>query len=254
MEVLKMMDKTKRHPQSLPFVAATLLFALGSAPLVAQEQASPYPDPHSQQETDPRAQQETGERDWQDRFRREEAEQAGAEHARDTSDDVAAAEAEAPPDAGLDALAREHENLTTFVEAVKAAGMEEALTGGTPYTVFAPTDEAFQRMDSDLDLQGGNREEIAGLLRAHIVADDVDPDMARRIPQAMTLDGGTVELSEENGELKVENATVVQEDIQHDNLRIYAIDTVLVASADITRDEPAQRQDEDGADEWRADG
>jgi uncharacterized surface protein with fasciclin (FAS1) repeats len=242
MEVPKMMDKTKHRPQSLPFVAVTLLFALGSAPLAAQEQPSSYSDPQAQQPAD--------ERDWQDTYRREHREQEF-----DASDDVAAAETETSPGAGLDALTQEHENLSTFIEAVKAAGMEEALTGDKAYTVFAPTDEAFERMDSDLDLQRENWEEIAGLLRAHIVADDVDPEMARLIPEALTLDGGTVELREDDGELKVEGATVVQENIQHNNLRIYAIDTVLVASADVTRDEPDHdQQDDDASDEWRADG
>jgi uncharacterized surface protein with fasciclin (FAS1) repeats len=132
----------------------------------------------------------------------------------------------------LDQLAQQHDNLNTFFRAVQEAGMAEALVGTTEYTIFAPTDEAFEQHDRTPDelMRPENREELISLLRAHIVADDVDPQMARTIGQALTIDGGTVDLrpdQEEEDRFQVGNASVVESDIQQNNLRIYAIDQVL---------------------------
>src|SRR5690606_1906710 len=82
----------------------------------------------------------------------------------------------------LDDIAAEREDLDIFVEAVRAAGLADALTGDTEYTVFAPTDEAFESMSGmtrEELLAPDNREELVRLLRAHIVADDLDREMAR---------------------------------------------------------------------------
>jgi uncharacterized surface protein with fasciclin (FAS1) repeats len=127
----------------------------------------------------------------------------------------------------------EHDNLATFVEAIKAAGLEDSLTDSTEYTVFAPTDEAFEAMGKSKEelLDPNNREELIALLRAHIVADDVDPTMARNLAEARTIDGGTLDLSSEGEELMVGDATVVESDIQEGSLRVYAIDQVLEANA-----------------------
>ncbi len=133
----------------------------------------------------------------------------------------------------LQQLAEEHQDLATFIKAVNEAGMAEALTqSGEQYTIFAPTDEAFESADRSVEelLQPENREELISLLRAHIVADDMDPEMAERIGQARTIDGGTVDLQGSGEELQVGDAQVVQSDIQQGNLRIYAIDQVLSPS------------------------
>jgi uncharacterized surface protein with fasciclin (FAS1) repeats len=238
-----MKDKSIRRGQ---LVAAAALLALGSGALVAQEPASPEPRSQTEQQQVERAPQDQPSQErWDDP-------RADDETSRDG--DVASAEPEVQ-DGTLDALTREHDNLSTFVEAVKAAGMEEALTEGTSYTIFAPTDEAFEQLGSDLALESENWEQIAGLLRAHIVADDVDREMLRSIPQAMTLDGGMLELSESNGELRIDNAAVVAEDIQHGNLRIYAIDAVLEASPGVTREErDSDPRDDAFRDDQRMDG
>lgn len=127
---------------------------------------------------------------------------------------------------GLDAIAAEHGNLSHFMAALQATGLAETLTSGIAYTVFAPTDDAFG--DEWEDLQGAeNREELIELLRAHIVADDVDAERARTLGQATTVDGGVVEISVEDGDLMIGDAKVVDEDISSGNLRVYAIDDVL---------------------------
>lgn len=132
----------------------------------------------------------------------------------------------------LDRLAQEHQDLETFIQAVNEAGMADALFEGQSYTIFAPTNEAFESADRSVEelLQPENREELIALLRAHIVADDVDPQMAEQIGEAMTIDGGSVELQGSGEDLQVADARVVETDIQQGNLRIYAIDQVLSPS------------------------
>ena len=127
-----------------------------------------------------------------------------------------------------DELTEEHANLSTFVEALRLTGLDDTLSSGTVYTVFAPINDAFDEDREDL-LDEDNREELIELLRAHIVADDVDPDRARTLDEALTVDGGTVDISVEDGELMVGDATVVDSDIHRGNLRIYPIDELLEA-------------------------
>jgi uncharacterized surface protein with fasciclin (FAS1) repeats len=134
----------------------------------------------------------------------------------------------------FDKLSADHEDLATFSKAVKSAGLADSLTAGTQYTVFAPTDEAWEKSGKNADelMQPQNREELVSLLRAHIVADDVDQQLASTIGKAKTIDGGEVDIQAENGELMVGDAKVVDaESIEMDNLRIYPIDGVLAANA-----------------------
>jgi hypothetical protein len=142
--------------------------------------------------------------------------------------------AQSQGDEAFDKPSAEHADLATFSEAVKTAGLADSLTGGTQYTVFAPTDEAWEKSGQNADelMQPQNREELVSLLRAHIVADDVDQELASRIAKAKTVDGGEVDIQAENGELMVGNAKAVDAaGIEMDSLRIYPIDAVLAANA-----------------------
>lgn len=152
-------------------------------------------------------------------------------------------------DGALGALAEEEDDLSTFVKAVEQAGLGQALEGGT-YTIFAPTNEAFESGDQSVDelMKPENRDQLVSLLRAHIVADDVDPEMAGKIGQARTVDGGTVELSGEGESMKVGDAAVVKSDIQQGELRIYAIDQLLTPnpSESVASTPSFEELDEDG--------
>jgi uncharacterized surface protein with fasciclin (FAS1) repeats len=134
-------------------------------------------------------------------------------------------------DSQLDQVVQQHPEIGTFVEALEQAGLVEELAANTDYTIFAPTNQAFESMSQQVSelLRPENREDLVALLRNHIVADDVDPQMARQLDQAQTLDGDTIALSTEGGTLMVEDASVVTPNIevQEGNLRIYMIDKVL---------------------------
>src|SRR5690606_13884999 len=115
----------------LHVIAAAVLCALGSSHAAAQQAG--------QQETD-RPQTEQSQR--QDPL----SEQSQDEARQGSDISAAAADAESGGSGGLDQITQQHDDLSTFVEAVKAAGMEESLTGGTEYTVFAPTNDAWEQM------------------------------------------------------------------------------------------------------------
>jgi len=150
----------------------------------------------------------------------------------------------------LEQLAQQHGNLNTFVRAVQEAGMAEALVGTTEYTIFAPTDEAFEQADRSVDelLRPENRDDLIALLRGHIVADDVDRQMAQSIAnstqQALTLDGRTVSLQMEEDQIRFGQATVVDQDIQQGNLRIYPVDQFATSVEELAAFEPEQQQQE----------
>lgn len=218
----------------LHVVAAAVLVALGSSHAAAQqagEQEADRPLTQQSQQSQQQSQRQdplSSQRQSQDSA----SQRAGQEESDIRS---AAADTESSGGSGqLDQIAEEHDDLSTFIEAVKAAGMEESLTGGTEYTVFAPTNDAWEQM-SGLSVEElmspENREQLVSLLRAHIVADNVDENMARTLRQAQTIDGGTVDLSMSGEELQVGDATVVESGIEQGSLRVYAIDQVLEPTA-----------------------
>jgi uncharacterized surface protein with fasciclin (FAS1) repeats len=199
----------QRISTRVSLLTAGIALALGSA-LTAQQSQPGAQSPPSAQSQQQQSQQQSSQQQ-----NRSEGEQSAQRSGQEGG--------------SLDQLTAEHDNLSTFVRALETAGLAEELTGGTQYTVFAPTDEAFSSLGRSVEelLAPENREQLVSILQAHIVADDVDPEMARRINEALTLDGSTVTLEEQDGTLMVGDASVVEEDIQQGNLRIYAIDGVL---------------------------
>ncbi|HEX7037999.1 MAG TPA: fasciclin domain-containing protein [Pseudomonadales bacterium] len=131
----------------------------------------------------------------------------------------------------LSQLAEQESDISEFVKAVEKAGMTEALTSGTQYTIFAPTNDALESDSKLKELMESqdpqDRQELVNLLRSHIVADDVDAEMAKKIGKAKTVSGGEIELTAEGDKLMVGGNEVLTADIQQGNLRVHAIDGVL---------------------------
>jgi len=147
----------------------------------------------------------------------------------------------------LDQLAEDNDELSQFVEALKATGLDDALTGGTEYTVFAPTNDALDNAEYDSLMEPENRTELIALLRAHIVADDVDQTLAGQIDEARTIDGGSVSISTEGDRIMVEGNEAKEAGIELGSLRVYAVDEVLSkgqmdTQASLRRDEQSQDQ------------
>ena len=127
-------------------------------------------------------------------------------------------------------------SFNTLVAAVKAAGLVEALKGPGPFTVFAPTDDAFAKLPAGtLESLLKDKEKLAGLLKDHVIAGKV---MAAEVKagHAKTLQGNVLTFSVLEGKgcmapvsacVKVNNATIISTDVLADNGVIHVIDTVI---------------------------
>jgi len=119
----------------------------------------------------------------------------------------------------------------TLVAAVQAAGLVETLQGEGPFTVFAPTDEAFAALPEgtvESLLQPENRDQLVSILTYHVVAGAVTAAVVVTLTEAETLQGGSVSVAVENGAVKINGATVVQADVMASNGVIHVIDAVLL--------------------------
>lgn len=122
-------------------------------------------------------------------------------------------------------------NFKTLVAAVKAAGLAEALSGAGPFTVLAPTDEAFAKLGKETLgqlLLAENKEQLATILKLHVIPGRVFADAAAKGDAAKTLAGEAVTFALKDGRLMVSGAGVVKTDIDASNGVVHVIDTVLL--------------------------
>lgn len=119
----------------------------------------------------------------------------------------------------------------TLVAAVQAAGLVDTLKGEGPFTVFAPTDDAFAKLPAgalDRLLEPANKEQLQSILTYHVVAGQVmSADLLGKTTDAATVNGQSVSIDALDG-VKVNNAKVVSADIEAGNGVIHVIDTVLL--------------------------
>jgi len=124
-------------------------------------------------------------------------------------------------------------NFSTLAAALGAAGLIETLKGDGPFTVFAPTDEAFSKIPSatlsEL-LQPENRAKLTAILTYHVVSGKVSAAEVTDLESATSLQGQTLKISTKDG-LKINDAKVVMADVQATNGVIHIIDAVLIPSA-----------------------
>jgi len=121
-------------------------------------------------------------------------------------------------------------SFTTLVTAVKAAGLVDTLKSAGPFTVFAPTDEAFAKLpEGTLAAVLADKEKLTAILTYHVVAGKV---MAKDVvglngKTATTVQGGTLSVDTTQG-VKIGGATVTKADIECTNGVIHVIGTVLI--------------------------
>jgi uncharacterized surface protein with fasciclin (FAS1) repeats len=121
--------------------------------------------------------------------------------------------------------------FSTLVKAVKAADLVETLKGKGPFTVFAPTDEAFAKLPKGTLaslLKPENKAKLAAILTYHVVPGAVMAADAAKLKSAETVNGGTITISAEGKMVKINNAKVTKADIVCSNGVIHVIDTVLM--------------------------
>lgn len=128
------------------------------------------------------------------------------------------------------AVATEAGQFKTLVAAVQAAGLVDTLQGTGPFTVFAPTDEAFAKLPQgtvESLLKPENKEKLQAILKYHVVAGsvkaaDVKPGKVK------TAQGQELQVQVKDGKVMVDSATVVKTDILADNGVIHVIDSVVL--------------------------
>jgi uncharacterized surface protein with fasciclin (FAS1) repeats len=122
-------------------------------------------------------------------------------------------------------------SFNTLVAAVKAAGLVETLQGPGPFTVFAPTDEAFARLPAGTVenlLKPENKSKLVAILTYHVVPGKVmSKDIAGKKTMAKSVEGSEIDVDATSG-VKVDNAKVIKADIETSNGVIHVIDTVIM--------------------------
>lgn len=130
-------------------------------------------------------------------------------------------------------IAIEAGSFTTLVAAVQAAGLVDTLKSEGPFTVFAPTDEAFAALPAgtveDL-LKPENKDQLTAILTYHVIpAKVMSGDLSNNMTAA-TVEGAEVTITTEGG-VKVDGANVVSADIEASNGVIHVIDAVILPNS-----------------------
>lgn len=151
-------------------------------------------------------------------------------------------------DKTISEMVAENQDLSTLLTALKAANLVETLKGEGPYTVFAPTNEAFAKLPAgklDELLKPENKEKLAGILKYHVVSGELYASDLEDGQMLETLSGDKIKISfpdnsmeDENGDMeeedstgvKVNNARVVETDLTASNGVIHIIDAVVMPS------------------------
>jgi uncharacterized surface protein with fasciclin (FAS1) repeats len=124
-----------------------------------------------------------------------------------------------------------NQDFSTLVAAVKAADLVETLSGAGPFTVFAPTNDAFAKLPKetleDL-LKPENKKKLAGILTYHVVPGKVMAKDVVELKNAKTVQGSKVKITVKEGTVMIDNAKVVKTDIPCKNGVIHVIDTVIL--------------------------
>ncbi len=122
-------------------------------------------------------------------------------------------------------------SFKTLVAAVKAAGLVETLKGKGPFTVFAPTDEAFGKLPKgtvETLLKPENKAKLQAILKYHVVSGSVMAADVVKLTGAVTVQGQQVDIAVKDGKVSVDGANVVKTDIACSNGVIHVIDSVIL--------------------------
>ena len=120
-------------------------------------------------------------------------------------------------------------SFNTLVTAVQAAGLVETLSGEGPFTVFAPTDEAFAQIPADqLSALLADKEALTAVLTYHVVAGKVMAEDVVKLSSATTVNGQDVDIKVWDGAVMIDDAQVTTADIDTTNGVIHVINKVIL--------------------------
>jgi len=141
---------------------------------------------------------------------------------------------DAPSDTDIVAVAAGAGQFNTLVAAVKAADLVETLQSPGPFTVFAPTDDAFAKLPEgtvDSLLLPENKAQLVAILKYHVVSGEVLAAEVTKLTSANTVEGQPVAISASDSGVRVNDANVIKTDVMASNGVIHVIDTVLIPSS-----------------------
>ncbi|MEO0555639.1 MAG: fasciclin domain-containing protein [Bacteroidota bacterium] len=128
-------------------------------------------------------------------------------------------------------LAVGNDGLKTLVAAVKAGGLVDVLKSDGPFTVFAPTDEAFAALpEGTLEslLKPENKDQLVDILKYHVVSGKIMSTDLSNGQKATTVQGEKIKVAIKSGGVKIENANVVAADVKAKNGVVHVIDAVIL--------------------------
>ena len=127
-------------------------------------------------------------------------------------------------------VVRTDKNMTTLKQGVIASGVDQVLTTNGPYTLLAPSDMAFRKLEGDTLvnlLKPENKVQLTHLLQQHVVAGKVNFKDLKDGEKLTTLLGKHLSVKVQDGKVSIDNATIQNHDIQASNGVIHSLDTVL---------------------------
>jgi uncharacterized surface protein with fasciclin (FAS1) repeats len=120
-------------------------------------------------------------------------------------------------------------SFNTLVTAVQTAGLVDTLKGDGPFTVFAPTDAAFAKLpEGTLEALLKDKDKLTAILTYHVVPGKVMAADVVSMKMAKTVNGESLSIRADNGDVMIDNAKVIKTDIQARNGVIHVIDTVVI--------------------------
>lgn len=141
------------------------------------------------------------------------------------------AQAQADTDKDIVEIASEAGTFNTLVAAVQAAELVSVLKGDGPFTVFAPTDEAFAALPEGTVanlLKPENKDQLIAVLTYHVVPGRVTSADVVKLTEATTVQGSTIDIKVKEGKVMIDGAQVVTADIDASNGIIHVIDAVIL--------------------------
>lgn len=128
-------------------------------------------------------------------------------------------------------IAVANESFSTLVAALQAADLVEVLQGEGPFTVFAPTNDAFAKLPEgtvEALLKPENKDKLVAILTYHVVAGEVHAEQVVTLSEATTVEGSAVAISTDGQGVMIDNARVISADIDASNGVIHVIDEVIL--------------------------
>lgn len=122
-------------------------------------------------------------------------------------------------------------NFSTLAAALDAADLIPTLKGDGPFTVFAPTDEAFAKLPAgtvESLLKPENRDQLVAILTYHVVSGKVMAKDVAKLSEATTVNGSDISIMVKDGKVRINDATVIAADVATSNGVIHIVDTVIL--------------------------